>query len=54
MLQIPWLFLEGLPLLGMVLMAVVSLLNSLQEAMLFHICMVLVVSKHFLPMQNEN
>ena len=53
MLQIPWVFLEGLPLLGMVLMLVVSLLNSLQEAMLVCDFTVLIVSKHFLPMQNE-
>ena len=49
-----WLFLEGLLLLAMVFMSVVSLFSSLQEAMLFYVCMVLVVSKHFLPMQNEN
>ena len=54
MLQIPWLFLDGLPLLGMVFMLVVSLLNSLQEAMLQCSCMVMVVSECFLPMQNEN
>ena len=54
MLQIYWLFLEGLPLLGMVFMSVVSLFNSLQEAMLFYVCTVLVASEHFLPMQNEN
>ena len=33
-LWIPWLFLDGLPLLGMVFMSVVSLFNSLQEGML--------------------
>ena len=54
MLQIPWLFLDGLPLLVMVFMLVVSLLNSLQEAMLTCSCTVVVVSKQFLPMQNEN
>ena len=54
MLQIPWLFLDGLPLLGMVFMLVVSLLNSLHEAMLTCGCTVMVVSKQFLPMQNEN
>ena len=53
MLQIPWLFLEGLSLLGMVFMSVVSLLNSLWEAM-FCICTVLVVSESFLPVWNEN
>ena len=46
--QIPWLFLEGLPLPGMVFMLVVNLLISLQEAMVFCICMVLVANECFL------
>ena len=45
MLQIPWLFLDSLPLLGMVFMSVVNLLNSLQEAMLTFGCMVMVVTE---------
>ena len=53
-LWIPWLFLEGLPLPSMVFMSVVSLLISLQEAMVFCICMVLVANEHFLSMQNGN
>ena len=54
MLQIPWLFLDGLPLFGMVFMLLVSLLNSLQEAILICGCMGMVVIEQFLPMQNEN
>ena len=45
MLQIPWLFLDGLPLLGMVFMLEVTLHNSLQEAMLMCGCTVMVVGK---------
>ena len=51
MLWIPWLSLDSLPLLDMVFMLVVSLFNSLQEAMLWCSYMVLVVSKCFLPVQ---
>ena len=51
MLQIPWLLLDSLPLLGMVFMSVVSLFNSLQEAMLQCSYMVMVVSECFLPVQ---
>ena len=49
-----WLFPEGLPLPGMVFVMVVSLLISLQEAMVFYNCMVLVANECFLSMQNEN
>ena len=51
MLQIPWLFLDGLPLHGMVFMSVFKLLNSLQEAMLTFGCMMMVVIEQFLLLQ---
>ena len=51
MLQIPWLFLDSLPLLGMVFMLVVNLFNLLQEAMLTFGCVVMVVIEQFLLLQ---